>query len=40
MLFMVHDPGKGNSRLLAEFQIQQFSFRFGLNHNQKRKQLD
>jgi hypothetical protein len=38
MLFVARDPRQRESRLPAGFQIQRFSFVFGLKHNQKRKQ--
>jgi hypothetical protein len=37
MLLVAHDPGKGNSRLLAGFQIQRFDFRFWIKAQPKAK---
>jgi hypothetical protein len=37
MLFVVHDPGKGKSRLFADFQIQRFSFRLEIKAQPKAK---
>jgi hypothetical protein len=37
MLFVAHDPGNGNSRLLAGFQMQRFSFRFRIKAQPKAK---
>jgi hypothetical protein len=37
MPLAAHDPGKGNSRLSADFQIQRFSFRFRIKAQPKAK---
>jgi hypothetical protein len=37
MLLVVRDPGKGNPRLSADFQIQRFSFRFRIKAQPKAK---
>jgi hypothetical protein len=37
MFCAAQNPARG-ARLFADFRIQRFSFRFGLKHNQKRKQ--
>jgi hypothetical protein len=39
MLLVAHDPGKGKSRRLADFQIQRFSFRFWIKAQPKAKAI-
>jgi hypothetical protein len=39
MLLVPHDPGKGNPRLLAGFQIQRFRFRFWIKAQPKAKAI-